>query len=371
MAFFSTTALSPGSPVFRGRTEELERLVRLCREEITAYVALYGGRQNGKTSLLRRLEAALGTTTRACRVNFQLIKGADPKRAFAYIGDEIVRRLPSGPASSVVQDGPALKQLLNERLAQPEVERFVLILDEWGALPKDTRETLANALRAIFDTRFDEPALTRLQVIFSGGVELYDLLLTDASSLHAICEPVYLTDLAEIEAVDLIADGLRNAGVDADLSIELGHAVYAQVSGHPYLTQRLGRELAQAVQRGSLPDQSTINAALGKIKADDSLLRRIRDDLRDQALEDAARRLLSAPLRFSRFDDDSARLELIGLAKQAGAYWAPRNPLLAAVFREQLGVEVPTDASQRPREHDAAPGQDVAAAKRRRLAALE
>jgi len=355
MAFFSTTALGPGSAAFRGRQAELARLLQLCHDEVTVYVALYGGRQNGKTSLLRRLEAALGTTVRACRVNFQLIKGADPTSAFAYVGAEIARRLPFGPEPALVQDGPALKQLLNERLAHPEAGRFVLILDEWGALPKTTRENLANTLRAIFDTRFDEPQLAKLQVIFSGGVELYALMLTDASSLHAICEPVYLADLTEAEAVELVSDGLRDAGVDPERSVELGRVVYAQVVGHPYLTQRLGRELEQAVRSGALPGQGTIDATMAKLKADDSLLRRIRDDLHEQALEDAARRLLSDPPRFSRFDDAFARLELIGLAKRDGAFWAPRNPLLAAVFRELLGVQAPPLAAAQPPPESPAP----------------
>jgi len=355
MAFFSTTALGPGSAAFRGRQAELARLLQLCHDEVTVYVALYGGRQNGKTSLLRRLEAALGTTVRACRVNFQLIKGADPTSAFAYVGAEIARRLPFGPEPALVQDGPALKQLLNERLAHPEAGRFVLILDEWGALPKITRENLANTLRAIFDTRFDEPQLAKLQVIFSGGVELYALMLTDASSLHAICEPVYLADLTEAEAVALVSDGLRDAGVDPERSVELGRVVYAQVVGHPYLTQRLGRELEQAVRSGALPGQGTIDATMAKLKADDSLLRRIRDDLHEQALEDAARRLLSDPPRFSRFDDAFARLELIGLAKRDGAFWAPRNPLLAAVFRELLGVPAPAPVTPQPPPESPAP----------------
>jgi hypothetical protein len=58
MASFASTALGPESPLFRGRQAELARLLRFCNGEVTAYIALYGGRQNGKTSLLLRLEAA-------------------------------------------------------------------------------------------------------------------------------------------------------------------------------------------------------------------------------------------------------------------------------------------------------------------------
>lgn len=76
MASFSSTALGPASPLFRGRQAELARLVQLCQDEMASYVALYGGRQNGKTSLLRRLVEALRPNAHVCTLSFQLIEGA-------------------------------------------------------------------------------------------------------------------------------------------------------------------------------------------------------------------------------------------------------------------------------------------------------
>ncbi len=82
MAFFSTTALGPGSPAFRGRQAELNRLLRLCRDDVTRYGVVYGGRQNGKTRLLFQLQAGLQQPVRVCRIDFQQIQGALPERAF-------------------------------------------------------------------------------------------------------------------------------------------------------------------------------------------------------------------------------------------------------------------------------------------------
>ncbi|NCC35438.1 MAG: hypothetical protein EOM24_26010, partial [Chloroflexia bacterium] len=142
-----------------------------------------------------------------------------------------------------------------------------------------------------------------------------------------------------------IAEGLQAVGVEAALSETLGRAVYAQVAGHPYLTQRMGELLAGSHAAGTTLSPADVAYAAREIVTDaPPLLRRIRDDLRTHQLEEAARRLLRDRPPFDRLDDDMVRLELIGLAKRDGAHWAPRNPLLAKVFRKQLGMSEPDSA---------------------------
>ena len=339
MSSFSATALGPESPLFRSRQAELARLVRLCLGEVTAYVVLYGGRQNGKTSLLIRLEAALRPGVAVCRLDFQLIKDASAAHAFAFLAEQIAQVVPLAPDWRGVCDGPTFQAFLSQALARPEPTRLVLLLDELGALPAATREALAHALRSLFHTRLVVPALTKLQILFSGGVELYDLVLTEASSLYNICQDVYLTDLAQPEAVALVADGLRGCGLDGATATAFGAAVYRSAQGHPYFTQKLGGLLEGALRDGAGLGPTSLADAVRQIRqGGDPLLRRIRDDLREYELEDAARRLLSDPPPFNRLDDQMARLELVGLAKPAGEHWAPRNPLLDEVFRARLGL---------------------------------
>jgi len=350
MAFFSTTALGPRSPAFRGRAAELARLARLCREEVTRYGVVYGGRQNGKTSLLFRLLGVVEQPTRLCRIDFQQIQGATPDRVFALVAEQIDTVVPLGRDLDAITSAPRLKARLSEALARPEVGRLVLMLDELGALTPPSREALGNALRSFFHDRLVSPPLQKLLVIFSGGIELYTMVVSEVSSLHNVCEEIYLPDLLEPEAVALIADGLQAAGVAPALSEQLGRAVYGQVSGHPYLTQRMGELLASYHATGATLSPAAVTRAAGEIVAEaPPLLRHIRDDLHLHQLEDAARRLLRDRPRFSRLDDELVRLELIGLGKRDGAFWAPRNPLLAAVFRERLGVPAPEPVvPQRP-----------------------
>ncbi|PDW02658.1 SUMF1/EgtB/PvdO family nonheme iron enzyme [Candidatus Viridilinea mediisalina] len=382
---FTTSALDPASPAFYGRQAELARLRGLCLDN--QWVVLYGGPKSGKTSLLLRLEKALRQdAVPVCRLDFQLIKGANGERAFAFIAEQIAEMLPLPPEASEpaayqteqstelwpliseardlvgepevpqseqhdatapfmpdprdVTDGPRLRRFLRQALTEERVPRLVLMLDEWGALPAATRETLAHALRSIFEARHTMPALGKLQIVLSGGIELYDLVAYEASPLHNICETIYLSDLSEAEAVALVTDGLSAAGLDAALATELAHAIYRRVAGHPYLTQRFGMLLVETHQSGQITDiEGLLVAAEEDHLKNDPLLRRMHDALRTHKLADAARLLLNEPPRFTRHYNAMARLELLGLAKQAGEQWAARNPLMAEVFSELLERE--------------------------------
>jgi hypothetical protein len=163
---------------------------------------VYGGRQNGKTSLLFQLLVARTDTVRICRIDFQQIQGASPERVFAALAEQIYPSLPLGGDIAAISSAPQLKAWLNQALARPEISRLVLLLDELGALPPASREALGNALRSFFHDRLVLPPLQKLQVIFSGGVELYTMVVSEISSLHNVCEEIYLPDLPAPEAVD-------------------------------------------------------------------------------------------------------------------------------------------------------------------------
>jgi hypothetical protein len=317
MSIFSSTALDPGSPLFQGRQAELKRLIQLCQDK--AYIVLYSAPCNGKAGLLKRLASALQPTVRVCHVDFRLIQGASPERAFAFLAKQIASALPLAPDASQVTDGLALRDLLVRPLAELESTRLVVLLDEFSVLPAPTREALANVLSSFFDDRHDIPDLAKLQIVFSGGVELYDLLNIEAPSLDAICEKVYLADLEKAEAVALIADGLQGLRIHADTSADsIGNAVYACAAGHPYFTPKIGSILEMYHDRGDTLTPNLVGVAARQIQRDDPVLQRILNVLREQRLEEAARRLLSDPPPYKYTDVAMARLELIGLAKPAG-----------------------------------------------------
>jgi formylglycine-generating enzyme required for sulfatase activity len=339
MTFHSRGALSPTSPLFRGRQAELTRLLQLCHGDVTAYVIVYGGRQTGKTSLLLRLERRLQDTVRVCRVNFQSVPGATAAQVYTFLARRVAQTVPLSPDPTPVSDPQTLTQFLTQALDRPEISRLVVLLDELGTLPDRTRDDLANVLRALFHDRLIIPALAKLQVVLTGGIELYNLVIAEVSALHNICEEIYLGDLSEADAIALVADGLEPPGIPRADGAQMGRAIYAWVQGHPYLTQRLGYLLELTIRRSASLAPASVDQAVQQVEQSDPLLGHLRRSLREQGLEVAAQRLLTAPPRFSRFDDDLARLELLGLAKEVHGRWGIRNPLIAAVVREWLELD--------------------------------
>ena len=137
--------LPPHSRLFRGRADELARLIRLCQREVEAYAIVYGGRQTGKTSLLLRLASKLPDHIRTWRVDFQGLPGASTPQVFTYLAQRVAGTLShpvATPDGQVVQDAPSLITFLRKAFAQPEVGQLVLLLEELGALPRTSRQDL-------------------------------------------------------------------------------------------------------------------------------------------------------------------------------------------------------------------------------------
>ena len=89
-------------------------------------------------------------------------------------------------------------------------------------------------------------------------------------------------DLREDEAVGLIADGLQSAGVVPDDATAIGQRVYAQVSGHPYLTQSIGGLLAERHLRGDPLDEAQVEALCWELlDGADALLEHLRRSIGD------------------------------------------------------------------------------------------
>jgi hypothetical protein len=338
MTFHSRGALSPTSPLFRGRKAELARLVDLCQQDVSAYVIIYGGRQTGKTSLLLQLEHQLHGSVRVCRIDFQGLPGADAPRMYRFLARRIASVLPLTADADTVSDPPSLVQFLTQALDTPDVQRLVVLLDELGTLPGATRDELGNVLRSMFHTRLINPALAKLQIALTGGIELHHLVVAEVSTLHNICEEIYLGDLSQADAVALVADGLERLNIPRADGEKLGRAVYAWVQGHPYLTQRLGQLLAQSHERGAPLDTARLNEAIDTVQRHDVLLRNLYSKLTEYELQEAARQVITAPPRFSRLYDEMARLELLGLAKGVQGQWAVRNPLIETALRDWLDI---------------------------------
>jgi hypothetical protein len=215
-AFAFRGPLAPDDARFRGRSAELQHLRKLCEGDVRSYAIVYGGRQNGKTSLLLRLEASLSIGARACIVDFQALPGADTTGACAFLIDRVAETL--GTVAPVVDDPASFISALARLIGALEGGRLVLLLEELGALPHATRHDLANVIRSCFTGRYTTyRAFAKLVIVLAGGIELYDLAATEVSTLHNICEEYYLSDLSAADAQALVAEGLTAGGISREV----------------------------------------------------------------------------------------------------------------------------------------------------------
>jgi len=330
--------LLPHSPLFRGRGPELARLSRLCKSDVQAYAIVYGGRQSGKTSLLMRLEAQLPEEVSVCRVDFQGLPGAGISGAFHYLAEKIAERFSLPVTPDTVHEPPRFVRFLREAMQQLPSRHLVLMLEELGALPSETRHALANVLRSVFTNRHEAAnhPLGHLMVVLSGSIELYDLAVTDVSTLHNICDPIHLPDLSRDDGSGLIRDGLREAGLPIPQAEGLGDAVWAAVNGQPYLTQRLGAALVDGKESGVNLTPEHVAQLVEGLLLDDPLLIHWRRALDEERLWPAVSALLDERPRYSRLNAAMARLELLGVARPLDGRWVARNPLLERALRSWL-----------------------------------
>lgn len=278
-----------------------------------------------------------------CRVNFQLTPNITTSEAYCYIAQQIISRMPQWVASPNVTDSIGLTRFFVESIKQIRLGKCILLIEEMGALPQIVREDLANFIRGIFHERFDIPQLGQLMFIIAGSIELYELAAIQVSPLKNICEPpIYLPNLSEVDTTGLIADGLISLDIPQIQAEVLGQVVYSYTSGHPYLTQRIGSMLEDALaHRGSRIPDHVGDVVEQLFYQDDSLLKHLQQCLEEKPnLLNASKSLLQGNMRFSRMDEKMSQLELLGLASQNNGFWRVRNRVFEHILQKWTGDSV-------------------------------
>lgn len=344
--------LDPDSRLFQGRRTELEQLLKTCRERVRYYTIVYGGRQTGKTSLILRLSRELGQLPEPipfCRVDFQSLPGASTEQAIRFLCYQISNALKkhNKPINARQDEAPEEQYLADWLVARMPGGPLVLCLEELGALPNETRDALANMIRALFGRRMDSgyESLYRLVVVLTSGIELYELSATYQSPLKNVCELIYLPDLDEQETINLLTEGLAALKVGKPQVSSLGKAIYSRVEGHPYLTQRLGAIIQEQIQQGGWAEVNVERAAEDILQSD-FFFARLKAGIAEYQLEAACQELLHRPPKFARLNTAMAQLEVLGVCKPQDDRWVARNPLI----RRALITDPPPPPTPRPIE---------------------
>ena len=234
------------------------------------------------------------------------------------------------------------------REIQGRVVIFVDEIDIVRSLPFSTDEFFA-AIRETYNRRSRDPVFSRLAFGLLGVATPTDLIRDTRTTPFNIGRRIELNDFTEEEVAPLA----RGLGPDEAASRELLSRVLYWTGGHPYLTQRLCRALAEAVQASSegspeippvIPTAETVDELAEKL----FLSRQARD--RDDNLIFVRERLLRSEvdvagllylyrsiLNRERVPDDDTNslvsiLRLSGITRGVHGVLRVRNRIYAHVF---------------------------------------
>jgi hypothetical protein len=235
-------------------------------------------------------------------------------------------------------DSAAFLAFLRQLSRQATAVRVAVILDEIGALPRDTSIALAHTIRAALSSRHVRTEYARFVFVLSGSSDMRRLTTDKVSPLRNVINCIYMPDLADEEADQLLVRGF--AGYPLDVPQEARTRICHWTAGHPYLTQLIGQQLAEGMSAGDAPPTEAVVDELVYylLEREDKNLphtRRMLDsNPRSRRLWTCLEQILDGRLvRFSRSDDDLADLELIGAIKVQDGQCAIRNPIYEEALR--------------------------------------
>ena len=218
-------------------------------------------------------------------------------------------------------------------------DRVVIFIDEIDtvrSLPFSTDEFFA-AIRELYNRRSEDSELARLTFCLLGVATPSDLIRDTRTTPFNIGQRVELHDFTEIEAAPL-ARGLNR---EEELGARLLRRVLYWTGGHPYLTQRLCRAVAenQEVSEDAGVDRLCEELFMSRRarEKDDNLLFVRERMLRSEVDLASLLEMYSAVWRHKRVPDDETNplasiLLLSGIARSVNGNLEVRNRIYGRVF---------------------------------------
>lgn len=336
--------LHPSSPLFVGRTAEIEKLAGWI-DRADCVGAVSGARQTGKTSLLLQLQQRSQNKYGFVFIDLEAIYSADAKLCYNYICREIKEQLSAyfHKYHSVenICDSSSFLRFLTEIANDMSMMRVAIVLDEIGALPNETSLGLAHTIRSIITSRHVHKEYARFEFILSGSTDMKRFTTDKVSPLRNVIDCVYISDLSDDEA-DLV---LRRGFDFHKLAVSEGvrRRIVEWTNGHPYLTQLTGKYLVEYyLATGVVPDEHVVQQTVDDIleQEDKNLphVRRLLDNGAPQLWSYTARIMAGrAPVRFSRSNDYLADLELCGVIRVSDGHCLIRNGIYERALQTWMG----------------------------------
>jgi WD40 repeat protein len=247
----------------------------------------------------------------------------------------------------------AIRQIVLPRYFSPVVI-FVDEIDAVRGVPFSTDEFFA-AIRELYNYRTEDPTLEQLTFCLLGVASPADLIRDTRLTPFNIGQRIELTDFNETEALPLAA-GLRR---EEPLASELLKRILYWTGGHPYLTQRMCKAVAEDNRSTKTADVDRICEELfftrRASEQDDNLLF-VRERMLRSEVDLASLLTLYGQVRDGkRVTDDETNplvtvLRLSGITRIEKGSFKLRNRIYERVFdREWVNKNLPDADLQRQR----------------------
>lgn len=258
-----------------------------------------------------------------------------------------------------LQLGPLQRwlQAIRQVVLPSYYDAVVIFVDEIDAvlsLPFSTDEFFAG-IRELYNFRTEDRELERLRFCLLGVATPADLIRDTRMTPFNIGQRIELRDFTAAEARSL-AQGLRR---DEKLANDLLQRVFYWTNGHPYLTQRLCKAVAD---RESVFDTRDVDWLCEELfftrrasEQDDNLLFVRERMLRNDVDQTGLLTLYAQIQQHRRVEDDDTNplvtvLQLSGIARTENGLFKPRNRIYARVFNgEWVTKHMPDAEMQRQR----------------------
>lgn len=365
--FVAGGAVQAGGGVYLERAADRE-LLRRCADGDFAYILT--SRQLGKSSLMYRAAERL-VEAGACPVIIDLTElGAQTTADQWYKGFLLLVQEQLGlrenasawwDAHGEYAYAHRLIRYLREVALVERHERLVLFVDEIDTtLRLDFCDDFFAAIRFLYQARAMEPELRRLSFVLIGVATPNDLIKDPSRTPFNIGHRIELTDFSPAEASALSS----HLAVPANLPADLTSWILRWTGGHPYLTLRVLRSLAETPPpswTADAIDHRLHELFLGPAGESDTNLQFVRDMLTKKARNREAVLTTYEAIRSGarvvdkEHDQITSWLKLSGVLRRQGGLLEVRNPIYEQVFdREWTRVHLRLNIDWRRRLAQAA-----------------
>jgi hypothetical protein len=247
----------PGGPLPLNSDVYIERAVdqHLYDELLQMnYVKIIQPRQQGKTSLITRIQSKLNTyqthrkVFKLVYITAESLPVDNEKKWYHELGQRIIDQLNYFiPLQNVRPpcDSGSWRTFLAELACSPILgtnlePQIIIAIDEVGAVPKQFAEQFFRVIRSMYTERNSQPLFTRLSFVLIGSINPAQLISGEHVSPFNVAIDIVL-DNFNFAQVKILTDKLP---LSKELSITVPQMIHSSTNGQPFLVQFLCHNIA-------------------------------------------------------------------------------------------------------------------------------